>query len=103
VVNPTSEGIASVSPTNGNKNTTVTLTITLNSGFSMAPPPNNVQPTSVTLVQGATVINATSYSRNTTTGIVTASVPLGATTGPYTVNATFGPNTWSLANGFNVN
>ena len=103
VVTPTSEGISTVSPASGNKNTTVTLTIILNSGYTTAPPPNTVQPTSVTLVKGATILTATSYSRNTTTGIVTATVPLGATTGTYTVNATFGPNTWSLTNGFTVN
>ncbi|MES2660555.1 MAG: YHYH protein [Verrucomicrobiota bacterium] len=106
VTNPTSEGISTVSPASGNKNTTVTLTITLNSGYTMAPPPNTVQPTSVTLTRaGATTITATAYSRNTTTGIVTATVPIpsGATSGAYTVNATFGPNTWSLTNGFTVN
>ena len=72
----------------------------------MAPPPASVPPTSVTLTRmGASTLTATSYSRNTTTGIVTASftIPANATVGTYTVNATFGPNTWSLTNGFTVN
>ncbi len=100
------EGISSITPTSGNVGATVVMTITLNSGFQMAPPPVTVQPTSVTLTRtGSAVINATSYSRNTTTGVVTATFPLtGATSNAsYTVNATFGPNTWSLTNGFKVN
>ena len=53
----------------------------------------------------STTITATSSSRNSTTGIVTAgfTIPAGATTGTYTVNCVFGPNTWSLTNGFTVN
>ena len=100
------EGISTVTPATGTRGTTATLTVTLNSAFAQAPPPNNVQPTSATLTRtGATTINATSYTRNTTTGIVTLvfNLPAGATTGAYTVNATFGPNTWSLTNGFTVN
>lgn len=100
------QGISSVSPATGNRGATATLTITLNSSYSPPPPPDNVQPTAATLTKtGASTINATSYTRNTTTGVVTAAfpIPAGATTGAYTVNVTFGPNTWSLTNGFTVN
>jgi hypothetical protein len=103
------QGISSVLPASANRGTNsvadnVTLTITLNTGATMPPPPNNVQPTSVTLTGPAT-LTATSYSRNTTTGVVTAvfSIASTATPGAYTVNAVFGPNTWSLANGFTIN
>ena len=100
------EGISSVSPTSGAHGAGATLTITLNSAYSMPPPPASVQPTAVTLTRsGASTVSASSFSRNTTTGIVTAvfSLPAGATLGAYTVNATFGPNTWSLTNGFTIN
>ena len=101
------EGISTVSPTSGARGANgLVMTITLNSAFSPAPPPVTVQPTSVNLTRtGATTIGATSFSRNTTTGVVTATfnIPTGATVGAYTVNATFGPNTWSLTNGFTVN
>jgi hypothetical protein len=98
------QGISSVSPTSGNAVNGTVLTITLNSGYSMVPPPNNVQPTAVTLTRGGTTLTATSSSRNTTTGIVTATFNLaGATAGAYTVNAAFGPNTWSLTDGFTIN
>jgi hypothetical protein len=97
------QGISSIVPNSGARNTSVVTTITLNSGYTMAPPPNNVAPTSVTLTLGATTINAGSYSRNATTGVVTATFPLGAVAGGYTVNCTFGPNTWSLTTGFTVN
>jgi len=103
VVNPGTQGISSVAPVSGNRNTTVVLTITLNSAFNPAPPPNTVQPTSVALTNGGTVLNATSYSRNTSTGVVTATVPLGNVAGTYSVGVTFGPNTWTLTNGFTVN
>jgi hypothetical protein len=82
------------------------MTITLNSGYSMPPPPATVQPTAINLTRsGATTVSATSYNRNTTTGVITAvfNLPSGATLGAYTVNATFGPNTWSLTNGFTIN
>lgn len=105
-VTPTSEGISTVSPTSGNRSATVSLTVTLNSAYTQAPPPNNVAPTSATLTRaGATTINATSYTRNSTTGVVTLglTIPAGATPGAYTVNVTFGPNTWSLTNGFTIN
>lgn len=101
-----SSGIATISPTSGNRGTTVVTTINLNSAASPAPPPNNVAPTAVTLtLTGAAAITASSYARNTSTGVVTATfaIPAGATAGAYTVNATFGPNTWSLTNGFTVN
>jgi hypothetical protein len=104
-----SQGISSVLPVGGNPGTNsvpnpVTLTITLNSGYSMMPPPDNVQPTSVTLT-GAATLTATYFSRNTTTGVVTAvfSISSIATPGACTVNAVFGPNTWSLTNGFTIN
>jgi hypothetical protein len=65
-----------------------------------------VQPTSVTLtLSGATMLTASSSLRNTTTGVVTATFKIAstATPGTYTVNTVFGPNTWSLANGFTIN
>jgi hypothetical protein len=103
------QGISSVLPASANRGTNsvadnVTLTITLNSGATMPPPPDNVQPTSVTL-SGAATITATSYSRNTSTGVVTATFNISSTasSGAYTVSAVFGPNTWSLANGFTIN
>jgi len=100
------EGISSVTPTAAARGSAPTLTVTLNNAYTPAPPPANIQPTAATLTRaGAATINATSYSRNTTTGIVTLvfNIPAGATTGTYTVNTTFGPNTWSLTNGFTVN
>ncbi len=98
----TTQGIASVSPNTGTHGAiNVTLTITLNSAYSPSPPPTTVAPTAVTLT-GPTTVNATSFSRNGTTGVVTATFNLPAVVGSYTVNATFGPNTWSLANGFTV-
>ena len=100
------QGITSVSPTSANRGTSPSLTITLNSSYSPTPPPAANPPTSVTLTRtGATTITATSSSRNSTTGIVTAgfTIPAGATVGTYTVNCVFGPNTWSLTNGFTVN
>jgi hypothetical protein len=102
----TAQGISSVSPVSTNRNVTFAMTITLNTSYTPAPPPNNVAPTGVTLARtGATTITATSSSRNSTTGIVTANftIPSTATVGAYTVNCIFGPNTWSLTNGFNVN
>jgi hypothetical protein len=105
-VGSTAQGISSVSPTSANRNTTFAMTITLNTSYSPAPPPTNVPPTSVTLTRtSATTITATSSSRNSTTGIVTANftIPSNATVGAYTVNCVFGPNTWSLTNGFTVN
>jgi YHYH protein len=106
-----SQGISSVLPASGNRGTnsvpnSVTLTITLNSGYSMPPPPSSVQPTSVTLtLSGTTTLTATSSLRNTTTGVVTAnfSISSTATPGAYTVNTVFGPNTWSLTSGFTIN
>ena len=100
------QGISTIAPTSGMHNTTVVTTITLNIGYTQPPPPNNVAPTAVTLTRtGATTITATSSSRNATTGVVTATfnIPNGATPGAYTVNCTFGPNTWSLTDGFTVN
>ncbi len=100
------QGITSIAPTSGTHGTTVAATITLNSSYSPAPPPASNPPTSVTLTRtGATTITATSFSRNSTTGVVSASItiPAGATLGAYTVNCVFGPNTWSLTNGFTVN
>ena len=103
---PASEGISTVTPSSGTRGATVSLTVTLNSAYTQTPPPNNVAPTSAALTRtGATTINSTSYTRNSTTGVVTLGIPLpaGATLGAYTVNVTFGPNTWSLTNGFTVN
>ena len=101
-----SQGISSVSPTSGTHGSPASLTITLNSSYNPAPPPNTVQPTGATLTKtGASTISASSYTRNTSTGVVTAvfSLPSGATLGAYTVNVLFGPNTWSLTDGFTVN
>ena len=100
------EGISSVSPSSGTHGTTATLTVVLNNSYTPSPPPVTVQPTAASLIRsGATTIIATSYTRNTTTGVVTLvfALPAGATLGAYTVNVTFGPNTWSLTNGFTVN
>ena len=100
------QGITSIAPTSGNRSTTTVTTITLNSSYSPAPPPAANPPTSVTLTRtGASTITGTSVSRNSTTGVVSASfvIPAGATSGTYTVNCIFGPNTWSLTNGFTVN
>jgi hypothetical protein len=103
------QGISSVLPASANRGTNsipniVTLTITLNSGYTMPPPPNYVQPTGVTLTGPAT-LSASSYSRNTTTGVVTAtfSISSGTSATVYNVNATFGPNTWSVASAFTIN
>jgi YHYH protein len=99
------EGLSLVSPSSGTRSSSVTVQITLNSSYTPAPPPVTVAPTAVTLTRtSATTIAATSYSRNSTTGVVTAvfTIPSSATVGTYTVNATFGPNTWSMANGFTV-
>lgn len=100
------QGISTVMPATGNRGATVTLTITLNSAFTPPPPPNNVAPSAVTLTRaGATTVTATSSTRNAGTGVVTSNftIPAEATAGAYTGNAAFGPNTWSLANGFTVN
>ncbi len=105
------QGISAITPNNGKRGTNsvanaVVTTITLNSSYNPAPPPAANPPTSVTLTRsGATTITGTSVSRNSTTGIVTAtfSLPSTATTGTYTVNNVFGPNTWSLTNGFTIN
>jgi hypothetical protein len=103
------QGISSVLPASANRGTngvanSVTLTITLNSDYTMPPPPDNVQPTGVTLTGPATLA-ATSYSRNTTSGVVTATFSISSTATPaaYTVNTIFGPNTWSLTGGFTIN
>ena len=99
-----SQGISTVAPTSGTHGTTATLTITLNASFVPPPPPDNDAPTSVTLTGPATLA-ASSFSRNGTTGVVTASftLPANAATGAYTINCVFGPNTWSLINGYTVN
>jgi hypothetical protein len=102
-----SQGISSVSPTSGTAGNGVTLTITLNSDYSPAPPPDSVSPASVTLtLSGATTITSSSFSRNSSTGVVTAYffIPTTATSGDYTANVTFnGPaGTESLTNAFTV-
>ncbi len=100
------EGITSVTPNTGTRGTAVTLTVVLNNGYTVPPPPTTVAPTGASLTRaGATTINATTFTRNTTTGVVTLgfTLPAGATLGSYTVNVVFGPNTWSLTNGFTVN
>jgi hypothetical protein len=103
-----SEGISSVSPASVTRGSSVTLTITLNSSYSPAPPPDSVDPSSVTLtLTGASTISSSSFSRSSSTGVVTAffSIPSSATAGDYTVNVTFGgpAGTESLSDGFTVN
>ncbi|HEX4086118.1 MAG TPA: YHYH protein [Chthoniobacteraceae bacterium] len=100
------QGIASVSPTSGTAGNTVSLTITLNNSYTPPPPPDTAAPTGATLTAtGASTISAASYSRSSSTGVVTASfnIPSNATHTTYTVNAIFGSNTWSLTGGFTVN
>ncbi|MEI6084801.1 MAG: YHYH protein [Verrucomicrobiota bacterium] len=103
-------GIASVTPTSVNRNNPVVLTITLDNSGGLIPPPTTVQPTAITLTRpGALSIsptNALNGSRNTTTGIITAyfnTISGTASTGVYTVTAAFGPNSWSITNGFTIN
>jgi hypothetical protein len=105
------EGISTVSPASGTRGTQVTLTITLNSAATPPPPPSNLQPLSSTLTQGATTITATSATRNTTTGVVTAifNLAANAATGAYSVNVTFAPPpgqtqniTFTKTNGFTI-
>jgi len=100
-------GISSVSPTSGDAGQDVTLTITLDSSYVPPPPPDMIQPTGATLT-GPTTITATSATRDTSTGIVTATFDLtGKPPGTYTVNVTFNtPNgvlTLSNTYGFTVN
>jgi hypothetical protein len=86
------EGVKSISPTGALTGAAVSLTITLNTGYSPAPPPDSVSPASVTLtLGGASTITASSFSRNSGTGVVTAnfSIPSTATQGAYTINVTF--------------
>lgn len=100
------QGITSIAPTSGNRGTTAATTITLNTSYTPPPPPAANPPTSVTLTRtGATTITGTSVSRNSGTGVVSASfvIPAGATVGTYTVNCIFGANNWALTNGFAVN
>ncbi|MEY4385900.1 MAG: hypothetical protein RLY20_1183 [Verrucomicrobiota bacterium] len=99
------QGISSIVPNTAPKNSTNVCTITLNSAYVPAPPPNNVAPTAVTLTRaGSPTITATGVSRNAGSGVVTATFGITgtATNAPYTVNCTFGPNTWSLTNGFTI-
>ncbi len=102
-----SQGISTVSPTSGAKGSSVTLTITLNTSYSPAPPPDSVRPSSVTLtLSGATTISSVGFTRSSSTGVVTApiTIPSTATAGSYTVNVTFmGPaGTESLSSGFTI-
>ena len=100
-------GISSVTPASGSRGASgVVLTITLDASYTPAPPPLNVAPTAVTLTRpGSTPVSAASYRRDTATGVVSATfnLPANAAAGAYTVNAVFGPNTWSLADGFTIN
>ena len=100
------QGISSITPNSGNRVAGVVTAITLNAAFIPAPPQLGANPTTVTLTRsGAATITGTALSRNATTGVVSATFNLtGATAGAtYTVNATFGQNTWSLTDGFTVN
>ncbi|HEX4086610.1 MAG TPA: YHYH protein [Chthoniobacteraceae bacterium] len=101
-----SQGISSVSPASGTRPGDVALTITLNSSHSPAPPPDDVSPNSVTLTDGGSTITAASFSRNSSTGVVSATFDLlsGDPAGDYTVNVTFlGPaGTLSETDGFQV-
>ncbi len=99
-------GILSVSPTNGSRNTTFTLTINLDS--SVNPPPQNAPINSVTVG----TINGTSNNHVSSTQVTSSiTIPSNASTGPQTVTVVFpGPPTeptnvftCTLVNGFTIN
>jgi hypothetical protein len=99
-------GILSVSPTNGNRGTTFTLTINLDPAVN--PPPVNAP------VNAASIGTIAATTRNHVSATqVTAvfTIPAGAATGAQTVSVTFpGPPenptatvTYTLTNGFTIN
>jgi hypothetical protein len=94
--------IATVSPSSGSRSTTVTLTVALGTN-PPAPPASN--PPSAASLTGPSTITPTTTTRDSGTGVITmqVTIPAGAATGAYDVNATFGPNTWTKVAGFTVN
>lgn len=94
--------ITSVSPSSGSRGTTVTLTVALGTN-PPAPPASN--PPTATSLTGPSTITPTSATRDSGTGVITmqVTIPAGAATGSYDVNATFGSNTWTKSAGFTVN
>lgn len=97
-------GLASVIPANARPGTTTTLTIMLNPAAPKPPPPPWAPISSVELSRpGAPSIYARSFWRDSTTGAVKADFALPANaSGSYTVSTIFGPNSWSLTDGFTV-
>jgi hypothetical protein len=101
-----SSGILSVSPTNGNRGTTITITINLDP--SSNPPPQQAPINSVTVgtITGSSNVHVS--QTQVTSSIV---IPAGAATGPQTVMVVFpGPPgnptatvTNTLPNGFAIN
>ena len=98
-------GILSISPTSGNRGTTVTLTINLDA--SLNPPPQMAPVNGVTVGTITGTNNVHVSSTQVTSGIF---IPGGANPGPQTVTVVFpGPpndptntKTYTLANGFNI-
>ncbi|WP_395737074.1 YHYH protein [Prosthecobacter sp.] len=93
--------ITTVSPSSGTRGSTVTLTVTLG---TPNPPPATTPPTATSLT-GPSTITPTTTTRDSSSGVITMqiTIPAGAATGSYDVNATFGPNTWTKVAGFTVN
>ena len=99
-------GILSVSPTNGARGTTLTLTINLDPATN---PPPQVAPINSVTVGPITGVNNTHASQTKVTTSIT--IPPGATPGPQTVSVVFpGPPgnptatvTNTLPNGFTIN
>jgi hypothetical protein len=97
-------GLSSVVPASARPGSKATLTITLNPAAPKPPPPPWAPITGVSLSRpGAPSIYSRSYWRDSATGAVKADFALPTdAAGAYTVSATFGPNTWSLADGFTI-
>ncbi len=96
------DGIVSISPASGDPGTTISATITLDSGASPSLPPANIDPSSVIIGS----IEATSFDRtDETTVTVNFDIPAGMSPGYYDVEVIFDPPgvTYSLSNGFQVN
>ena len=101
-------GILSVSPSSGNRGTSLTLTINLDPAANPAPPPANAPINSVTVGTIAGTSNV-HVSQTQVTSLLT--IPANASTGPQTVTVVFpGPPsnpsatvTYSLSAGFTTN
>jgi hypothetical protein len=99
-------GIVSVSPTSGNRGSTFTLTINLDS--SVSPPPQNAPINSVTV---GTITGTGNVHVSSTQVTSSITIPANATTGAQTVTVVFpGPPgtptatvTYTLTNGFTIN